>query len=154
TARTCLDGCHVFVAGKGRVSFVRRLTAERRVPAMSTTHSFAEEGGLMAYQEYTRDTEQRVAGFVAKILKGQACRPTGRAAAHVRVGDQPKNRQDVGADHPADAPTPGGPHHRVARARPTRPAPPRSARLRRASFWALRTWLDSWPGIGRRGAPP
>jgi putative ABC transport system substrate-binding protein len=52
------------------VSFVRRLTAERRVPAMSTTRSFAEEGGLMAYQEYTRDTEQRVAVFVDKILKG------------------------------------------------------------------------------------
>jgi len=51
------------------VSFVRRLTAERRVPAMSTTRSFAEEGGLMAYQEYTQDTEQRVAVFVDKILK-------------------------------------------------------------------------------------
>jgi putative ABC transport system substrate-binding protein len=37
---------------------------------MSTTRSFAEEGGLMAYQEYTRDTEQRVAVFVDKILKG------------------------------------------------------------------------------------
>src|SRR5262245_55394067 len=98
---------------------------------MSTTRSFAEEGGLMAYQEYTRDTEQRVAVFVDKILKGQACRSAGRAADHVRVGDQSQNRQDVGADHPADAPTPGGPHHRVARARPTRPAPPRSARLRR-----------------------
>ena len=52
------------------MSFVRRLTAERRVPAMSTTRSFAEEGGLMAYQEYTRDTEQRVAVFVDNILKG------------------------------------------------------------------------------------
>src|SRR5262249_13670874 len=47
-----------------------RLTTERRVPAMSTTRSFAEEGGLMAYQEYTRDTEQRVAVFVDKILNG------------------------------------------------------------------------------------
>ena len=37
---------------------------------MSTTRSFAEEGGLMAYQEYTRDTEQRVAVFVDKVLKG------------------------------------------------------------------------------------
>jgi len=37
---------------------------------MSTTRSFAEEGGLMAYQEYTRDTEQRVAVFVDQILKG------------------------------------------------------------------------------------
>src|SRR5262249_60346501 len=98
---------------------------------MSTTRSFAEEGGLMAYQEYTRDTEQRVAVFVDKILKGQACRSPGRAADHVRVGDQSQNRQDVGADHPADAPTPGGPHHRLARARPPRPAPPRPAPPRR-----------------------
>ena len=37
---------------------------------MSTNRSFAERGGLMAYQEYTRDTEQRVAVFVDKILKG------------------------------------------------------------------------------------
>jgi putative ABC transport system substrate-binding protein len=37
---------------------------------MSTTRSFADEGGLMAYQEYTRDTEQCVAVFVDKILKG------------------------------------------------------------------------------------
>jgi len=36
---------------------------------MSTTRSFAEEGGLMAYQEYTQDTEQRVAVFVDRILK-------------------------------------------------------------------------------------
>src|SRR5262249_45723177 len=47
-----------------------RFTIERRVPAISTTRAFAEQGGLMAYQEYTRDTEQRVAVFVDKILKG------------------------------------------------------------------------------------
>ena len=47
-----------------------RFTAERRMPAISTTRAFAEQGGLMAYQEYTRDTEQRVAVFVDKILKG------------------------------------------------------------------------------------
>jgi hypothetical protein len=45
---------------------------------------------------------------------------------------------------------------RVARARPTRPTPPGSTRLRRPSapsydraLWALRAWLDSWPGIGQ-----
>jgi putative ABC transport system substrate-binding protein len=37
---------------------------------MSTNRSFAEQGGLMAYQEYTLDTERRVAVFVDKILKG------------------------------------------------------------------------------------
>src|SRR5215468_4523039 len=47
-----------------------RLTTERRLPAISIARSFAEQGLLMAYQEYTRDTEQRVAVFVDKILKG------------------------------------------------------------------------------------
>ena len=51
-------------------AMILRLTTERRLPAMSTTRSFVEQGGLMAYQEYTRDTEQRVAVFVDKILKG------------------------------------------------------------------------------------
>jgi putative ABC transport system substrate-binding protein len=47
-----------------------RFTTARRLPAISTTRSFAEQGLLMAYQEYTRDAEQRVAVFVDKILKG------------------------------------------------------------------------------------
>jgi putative tryptophan/tyrosine transport system substrate-binding protein len=42
----------------------------RCLPAISTNRSFAEQGGLMAYQEYTPDTERRVAVFVDKILKG------------------------------------------------------------------------------------
>jgi len=49
---------------------ILRLATERRVPAISTTRAFAEQGGLMAYQEYTRDTERRVAVFVDKIFKG------------------------------------------------------------------------------------
>src|SRR5262249_34861323 len=49
----------------------------------------------------------------------------------------------------------GGSADRIARARPTRPTPVGSTRIRRApqtvgrqSLWALRTWLDSWPGVG------
>ena len=49
---------------------ILRLAAQHRLPAISTTRSFAEQGGLMAYQEYTLDTERRVAVFVDKILKG------------------------------------------------------------------------------------
>src|SRR5262249_32497894 len=41
-----------------------------RLPAISTERAFAEQDGLMAYQEYTLDTERRVAVFVDKILKG------------------------------------------------------------------------------------
>jgi putative tryptophan/tyrosine transport system substrate-binding protein len=49
---------------------VLRLAAQHRLPAISTQRSFAERGGLMAYQEYTLDTERRVAVFVDKILRG------------------------------------------------------------------------------------
>jgi putative ABC transport system substrate-binding protein len=49
---------------------ILRLTAQHRLPAISTQRSFAEQGSLMAYQEYTLDTERRVAVFVDKILKG------------------------------------------------------------------------------------
>src|SRR5215472_5979984 len=43
TARTCLDGCHVFVAGEGRVSFVRRLTAEQIDQVVALLRSKNEE---------------------------------------------------------------------------------------------------------------
>src|SRR5499427_7605752 len=49
---------------------ILRLTAQHRLPAISTNRSFAEQGGLMAYEEYTPDAERRVAVFVDKILKG------------------------------------------------------------------------------------
>jgi len=55
---------------EGQRATILRLTAQRRLPAISTVRSFAEQGGLMAYQEYTLDTERRVAVFVDKILKG------------------------------------------------------------------------------------
>ena len=32
-----------------------RFTTERRLPAISTSRSFVEQGLLLAYQEYTRD---------------------------------------------------------------------------------------------------
>src|SRR5262249_60326329 len=49
---------------------ILRLTAQHRLPAISTYRSWAEQGGLMAYEEYTPDAERRVAVFVDKILKG------------------------------------------------------------------------------------
>jgi len=49
---------------------ILRLTAQHRLPAIATQRSFAERGCLMAYQEYTLDTERRIAVFVDKILKG------------------------------------------------------------------------------------
>ena len=62
-----LVGAPFFVTHRAAIL---RLTTQHRLPAISTNRSFAEQGGLMAYQEYTLDTERRVAVFVDKILKG------------------------------------------------------------------------------------
>src|SRR5262249_57446521 len=62
-----LVGAPFFVTHRAAIL---RLTAQHRLPAISTERPFAERGGLMAYVEYTLDTERRVAVFVDKILKG------------------------------------------------------------------------------------
>src|SRR5215472_7705676 len=62
-----LVGAPFFVTHRAAIL---RLTAQHRLPAISTERPFVERGGLMAYVEYTLDTERRVAVFVDKILKG------------------------------------------------------------------------------------
>jgi ABC-type uncharacterized transport system substrate-binding protein len=62
-----LVGAPFFVTHRGTIL---RLTAQHRLPAISTERSFAELGGLMAYVEYTEGTDRRVSVFVDKILKG------------------------------------------------------------------------------------
>jgi putative tryptophan/tyrosine transport system substrate-binding protein len=46
------------------------LTARYRLPALYSTLSATPSGGLMAYAVDTRDTMQRAAGYVDRILKG------------------------------------------------------------------------------------
>jgi putative ABC transport system substrate-binding protein len=62
-----LVGAPFFVTHRATIL---RLTAQHRLPAIATERAFAEQGGLMVYQEYTLDTERRAAVFVDKILKG------------------------------------------------------------------------------------
>jgi putative ABC transport system substrate-binding protein len=82
---------------------------------MSTTRSFAEHGGLMAYEEYTRDTEQRVAVFVDKILKGakSADLPVEQPTKFELVINL-KTAKALRVDHSPDTLAPAGPGHRVA----------------------------------------
>jgi putative tryptophan/tyrosine transport system substrate-binding protein len=46
------------------------LTASYRLPTLYANHSATPSGGLMAYAVDTRDTMQRAAGYVDRILKG------------------------------------------------------------------------------------
>jgi putative ABC transport system substrate-binding protein len=52
------------------LSRLLRLVVKSRLPAISYTRHFVQEGGLMSYVEYTGESERRAAAYVDKILKG------------------------------------------------------------------------------------
>jgi ABC-type uncharacterized transport system substrate-binding protein len=54
----------------GRRDVIIALAARHRLPALYSTPSFTPSGGLMAYAVDSRDTMQRAAGYVDRILKG------------------------------------------------------------------------------------
>jgi hypothetical protein len=54
----------------GRRDVIVALAARHRLPALYSAPSFTSSGGLMAYAVDTRDTMQRAAGYIDRILKG------------------------------------------------------------------------------------
>jgi putative ABC transport system substrate-binding protein len=54
----------------GRRDLIIALTERHRLPALYSTPSATSNGGLMAYAVDTRDTMQRAAGYIDRILKG------------------------------------------------------------------------------------
>jgi putative tryptophan/tyrosine transport system substrate-binding protein len=54
----------------GRRDVIVALAARHRLPALYSALSFTSSGGLMAYAVDTRDTMQRAAGYINRILKG------------------------------------------------------------------------------------
>jgi putative ABC transport system substrate-binding protein len=54
----------------GRRDVIIALAARHRLPALYSALSFTSSGGLMAYAVNTRDTMQRAAGYIDRILKG------------------------------------------------------------------------------------
>jgi putative tryptophan/tyrosine transport system substrate-binding protein len=54
----------------GRRDVIIALAARHRLPALYSAPSFTSSGGLMAYAVDTRDTMQRAAGYIDRILKG------------------------------------------------------------------------------------
>ena len=107
------------------------LATKKRLPS-SGTRDFAEAGGVIGYGWNVSHNSRRAAHFVDKILKGQARRPSRRAAYQVRAGHQPQDGEGTRAHDPAVCAHPRRPGHRVAHARPTRPAPWCCCRLRPA----------------------
>jgi putative ABC transport system substrate-binding protein len=57
-----------FTAGHRDV--IIALAARHRLPALYSTPSFTPSGGLMAYAVDSRDTMQRAAGYIDRILRG------------------------------------------------------------------------------------
>jgi putative tryptophan/tyrosine transport system substrate-binding protein len=66
----------------GRCDVIIALAARHRLPALYSAPSFTSGGGLMAYAVDTRDTMQRAAGYIDRILKG----PETNTYPHTRRG--------------------------------------------------------------------
>jgi putative ABC transport system substrate-binding protein len=78
---------------------------QQRLPSFSGLTAMARDGVLASYAPDPVNQWRRVADYVDRILKGdQSSRVAGRAADHVRVRDQPQDRQDDRPDDPAIAP--------------------------------------------------
>ncbi len=116
------------------------LAIQSRLPAMSGQRQFVEAGGLMVYAPDQGDLWRRAAYFVDKILKGTkpADLPVEQPTKFELVINL-KTAKALGLDDPAVHPRPGRRSHRVAHARPTRPAPPGSPRLRHLFHALLRS---------------
>jgi putative ABC transport system substrate-binding protein len=72
---------------------IAALATARRVPAISSSRSDVEAGGLMSYGPDLVEHYSGAATYVDKILKGKSRRSSGSEADEIRVGSQYENRQ-------------------------------------------------------------
>ncbi len=70
--------------------------ADSRLPAMGAAREFVDFGGLMSYGANLPDLARQTATYVEK--RGKASRLARGAAKQIRVGDQSKDGERVGAD--------------------------------------------------------
>jgi len=122
------------------------LTAKNRLPAIYFTTESVEAGGLLSYGPSFNDLFHRAATYVDKILKG--ARPADlpvEQPTKFELAINLKTARALGLSIPQSVPAASRSGHRVARARPTRPASSGSSRIRHP---APRSYLDSWAGIG------
>jgi putative ABC transport system substrate-binding protein len=70
-----------------------KLAAQHQLPAVYPNRLDVASGGLISYGPDARDQFRLAAGYVDRILKGEARRPTDPEPDQVRTGDQFENRQ-------------------------------------------------------------
>src|SRR5438034_6500385 len=68
------------------------LAARHRLPAVYAWRYYVTDGGLISYGPDSIDQYRRAAGYVDRILKGEASRPSGAGADHIRTRHQSQDR--------------------------------------------------------------
>jgi putative tryptophan/tyrosine transport system substrate-binding protein len=74
------------------------LAAEQAIPAIYYLRAFSQAGGLLSYGNSVTDMYRQVA-----FSKAKSRRPAGDAGYEVRVGYQPKDREDARPRSPRQA---------------------------------------------------
>ena len=110
---------------------IAELAAKNRLPSMSNTVWWVEAGGLLSYAPKGGDLLVRAAHYVDMILRG--AKPADlpiEQPTRFELKINLKTAKALGPDDPTDSHSPGRSGHRIARARPARPAPASSTRIR------------------------
>jgi ABC-type uncharacterized transport system substrate-binding protein len=117
--------------GQQIVNFV----TQKRIPSMFDRPHLVAAGGLMSYGADEEDSYRQAAIIADKIFRGAkpAEIPPG-TADEVPICHQPQDCQGSRPDVAADAAAASRSGHRIACARPARPTPASSTRLRRVLF--------------------
>ena len=84
------------------------LAAQHRLPGMYIASYYTDDGGLISYGTHHEDSlSARRHVRRQNLERGAAGRSPRRAAAHIRVRDQPQDRQGARPHHPGAAAFPG-----------------------------------------------
>ena len=82
------------------------LAGRYKLPTVYWDRTFVSDGGLISYGTDLTDQHRQAAGYVDRILKGEAGRPPGAGAEQVRIGNQSKDSESTWPRCAAFAPFP------------------------------------------------
>ena len=98
------NGCLIVTASPAALThrkLIITLAAQHRLPTVYFLRGFVKDGGLISYGPDPVAPYGQAASYVDRILRREACRPSGAGADQERAGRQPQDRQGARPRVPA-----------------------------------------------------